>query len=130
MKQLNRVQTSPLAQLVIMRVREFVREPAAIFWVYVFPLLMMTALGVAFRERPVETSTVVVQQGPTAEHVASVLNGDERFQVRILDVTEARNALRTGKADLIVSRPKSDGAIVYYFDPSKIGKCAGTQCGR
>ena len=96
MKQLNRVQANPLAQLVIMRVREFVREPAAIFWVYVFPLLMMVALGVAFRERPVEESTVVVQQGPTAEHLASVLDEDTRFQVRILGDRESRHALRTG----------------------------------
>ena len=44
---------NPLGQLVTARVREFVREPAAIFWVYVFPILMMCSLGIAFRDQPV-----------------------------------------------------------------------------
>lgn len=111
--------TNPLAQLVIMRVREFVREPAAIFWVYVFPLLMMIALGVAFRERPVETSNVVIQDGPLADHVATVLAEDDRFQVRVLDADKSRHALRTGKTDLIVAQASANGSIDYYFDPTK-----------
>jgi len=119
MSSLKNVQADPLAQLVVMRVREFIREPAAIFWVYVFPLLMMIALGVAFRERPIVTSTVVIQRGPISDRVASVLEKDERFQVRILNDEESLHALRTGKADLIVVRPALAGSIDYYFDPTK-----------
>ena len=37
---------------------EFYREPAAIFWVYGFPLILAVALGIAFRERPIEKPTV------------------------------------------------------------------------
>ncbi len=44
--------THPLSQLLISRVREFFREPEAIFWVYVFPVLLAVGLGIAFRERP------------------------------------------------------------------------------
>ena len=36
---------------------EFYREPAAVFWVYGFPLLIAVALGIAFRDRPVERPT-------------------------------------------------------------------------
>ena len=56
----------PLFQLVLARVREFYREPEAVFWVYVFPVLMAVGLGIAFRNRPVEQIVVDVQEGGRA----------------------------------------------------------------
>jgi len=52
----------PLYQLILARVREFTREPEAMFWTYGFPLVMAIALGIAFRERPVEGVSVDVAQ--------------------------------------------------------------------
>ena len=49
----------PLAQLVLCRMREFMREPEALFWVYGFPIVMTIALGIAFRNQPVEQQYVV-----------------------------------------------------------------------
>ena len=43
---------SPLVQLTLARFREFVREPEAVFWTFVFPILMASGLGIAFRSRP------------------------------------------------------------------------------
>ncbi len=40
--------------LVLARLREFIREPEAVFWVYGFPILMTVGLGIAFRNRPIE----------------------------------------------------------------------------
>ena len=54
----------PLAQIVLARVREFYREPEAVFWVYGFPLILAGALGLAFTEKPVPASTVDVQDDP------------------------------------------------------------------
>jgi hypothetical protein len=45
----------PLGQLILARLREFYREPEAIFWVYGFPIVMVVLLGVAFRNKPVES---------------------------------------------------------------------------
>ena len=36
---------APLVELTRARLREFVREPEAVFWVFVFPVLMAIALG-------------------------------------------------------------------------------------
>ena len=44
----------PLAQLTLVRVREFIREPEALFWTLLFPILLAGGLGVAFRDRPPE----------------------------------------------------------------------------
>ncbi len=50
----------PFLSLIAARVREFCREPTAIFWVYVFPLILVVALGVAFRNKPVGDFAVAV----------------------------------------------------------------------
>jgi hypothetical protein len=42
----------PLAQLTLVRFREFWREPEAMFWVFIFPILLAAGLGLAFRNRP------------------------------------------------------------------------------
>ena len=42
----------PLAELTRARVLELVREPEAVFWVFVFPILMAGILALAFRSRP------------------------------------------------------------------------------
>src|SRR5215472_15801397 len=40
---------NPLVQLTLARIREVVREPEALFWVFVFPVLLAFVLGIAFR---------------------------------------------------------------------------------
>ena len=50
----------PLRELCLVRMRTFYREPEAIFWVYVFPLLLAIGLGIAFRQRPPQVIAVVV----------------------------------------------------------------------
>ena len=39
----------PLVQLTRVRYREFFREPEAVFWVFIFPVLLAAGLGIAFR---------------------------------------------------------------------------------
>ncbi|MEZ6148315.1 MAG: hypothetical protein R3B91_23355 [Planctomycetaceae bacterium] len=43
-----------------------------IFWVYVFPLIMVVALGLAFRSEPVESMAVDIQEGPEAERSSNL----------------------------------------------------------
>src|SRR5438132_3681611 len=95
----------PLGQLVLARLREFWREPEAVFWVYGFPVLMTVVLGIAFRNKPAERVHVDVAEGPTAESaesVAALLSGGERFEVEIHDLDTCRQRLRTGKVELVV----------------------------
>jgi len=42
----------PLVELTRARLLEFLRDPGAFFWVFVFPMLLAVALGIAFREGP------------------------------------------------------------------------------
>ena len=52
--------THPLAQLAWVRLIEFSREHEAIFWVFIFPLILAGGLGLAFRNRPEDILKITV----------------------------------------------------------------------
>jgi ABC transporter DrrB family efflux protein len=112
---------SPLGQLIISRVRGFYREPQAIFWVYVFPLLLAIALGIAFRDKPVEKILIDLQASEGADDLANQLSQNTRFKVEIHPADEAVKRLEQGKTEVVVAR---DGAADkprydYTFDTNR-----------
>jgi ABC-2 type transport system permease protein len=111
-------QYSPLGQLVLARLREFFRQPEVVFWVYGFPLLMVVALGIAFRNKPVEHIGVGIQQSESSAGASTALSTSPKFQVRSCNPDECRLLLRTGKVDLVViaaTGPRYD----YFYDPTR-----------
>jgi ABC-type multidrug transport system permease subunit len=100
--------------LILARLREFYREPEAVFWVYGFPILLVVGLGIAFRNQPVEQMTVDVEAGPGAEAVVSALADQEKFKTRQVTPEEARLHLRTGQTDLVV-RTVQDSNLKYEY---------------
>jgi ABC-2 type transport system permease protein len=114
----------PLAQLILCRVREFIREPAVLFWVYGFPILMTAALAMAFRNRPIEKITVDIIDSPQAIKTQEALEKStmpERFKTKVVTTDEAALRLRTGKTDLIVA-PSTSGDKPHYeyrFDATR-----------
>ena len=47
-----RLETSSLFQLTKIRFLLLLREPEAVFWIFIFPILLAVGLGIAFRNRP------------------------------------------------------------------------------
>ncbi len=111
----------PLAELTLARLREFYREPEALFWVYGFPILLVVGLGIAFRNQPVERITVDVRKGPQAQAVVDALSKQEKFVPRVVNEDEARLRLRTGSTALVVSAVGggSQPSYEYLYDPSR-----------
>ena len=110
----------PLLGLTLARIREFLREPEAVFWTYVFPLVLVIALGVAFRNRPVSTFRIAVRDGNLAESVAAELNRDPRFRASVCPEEEGRLQLRTGRADAMIAvLAQSPARYEYYYDPTR-----------
>ena len=108
----------PLAQLTLVRYREFIREPEAVFWVFIFPVLLTAGLGLAFRNQaPARTPVVVVERGD-ARRVAEAVARSSALTVRTLPDSAAMQALRTGKASR-ASLPGPDGAVSYRRDPER-----------
>src|SRR6478672_4198329 len=104
-----------LAQLTLVRYREFTREPEAVFWVFVFPILLAAGLGIAFRSQPAERTTIALpERAPGAAALAEALRRDARLAVQLLDDSAAARALRVGQVALIVM-PDSSGRVEYRF---------------
>ena len=112
---------SPLFQLILARLKEFFREPEALFWVYGFPILMVIALGIAFRNKGVEKVTVDVVAGEGPRQVVESLSKLPNFNVKEFDETDSRQRLRTGKTDvvLLVRSTDSTPRYEYEYDPSR-----------
>ena len=109
----------PLTQLTLVRYREFIREPEAVFWVFVFPVLLTAGLGIAFRQQgPAKTPVVVVDGGASARQVARAIEQSPALTVRTLPDSAAIRALRTGKAALAIV-PRPGGGVEYRFDPDR-----------
>jgi len=106
----------PLAELTLARIRELTREPEAVFWVFVFPILLTAILGLAFRSRPPEALPVAVVAGPHANTDLAVLSTASDLKPSILPEGEARQALARGRVVLVVS---SGDAPVYSYDPTQ-----------
>lgn len=82
-----------LAQLTLVRFREFLREPEAVFWVFLFPIILAAGLGLAFRNRPAE----VLKVGAVTPEIARSLRQEKLLDVHEYDLSGAREALRAGK---------------------------------
>ena len=101
----------PLAQLTLVRFREFTREPEALFWVFIFPILLAAGLGIAFRNRPAD----VLQIAAVTPELAAPLAKEKLLDVQQLSLADAEATLRNGKVAL-VAEPGPGGAVVYRFD--------------
>jgi ABC-2 type transport system permease protein len=115
-----RLRYSSFAQLLSVRLKEFLREPEAIFWSFVFPILLATGLAIAFRNRPAEVVRVgVIALTPAADTVAARLRRARGFTVeRLPSDSAARTALRTGRVALVAA-PADDGRVEYRFDDTR-----------
>ena len=101
----------PLVQLTLTRFREFLREPEALFWVFIFPILLAAGLGLAFRNRPAE----VLKIATVAPELESSLRREKLLDVQLLSAPAAEEALRTGKVALL-ALPGVGGTVVYRYD--------------
>jgi ABC-type multidrug transport system permease subunit len=110
---------SSLMQLTLVRFREFIRQPEAVFWTFVFPILLAVGLGLAFRSRAPEKPKVgIVATTPGATAIADALSKDSTLAVERMDDSSAARALRTAKIALLVV-PDSDGTVRYVYDPQR-----------
>jgi ABC-type multidrug transport system permease subunit len=120
------------------RILELKREPEVVFWVFIFPLLLAAGLGIAFRNKPADITSVVVIDGPGAQKTLAMLQTSNKgsdkssdkgsydkrssshstVQTTVLDRDAALKAFHFGKFDLAIeSNP--DGSYTYYYDPAR-----------
>ena len=113
---------SPLAELIKARLREFLREPGYVFWVFGFPLLMAFGLGLAFRDRAPEPPRVaVVAADPELERA---LLSSKRLRAERMARDEALRALARTKIDLVLDRRGGTAPELFYDAGQERGQLA------
>jgi ABC-2 type transport system permease protein len=107
---MSKLELSSLYQLTMVRFRLFIREPEAIFWIFVFPILLAGGLGIAFRNRPAD----VLQVGATATQLTHALAADKGLTATTMNEADGTRALATGSI-LLLAVQTPDG-VSYKFD--------------
>ncbi len=105
-----------IIELTKSRMREFIREPEAVFWVFAFPMVLTLALGFAFRSKPPDKIPVAVVQGARAAERAAALAKSPVLLARVMSADAAREQLRTGKVSMLI---EGESEPVYRFDPTR-----------
>jgi ABC-2 type transport system permease protein len=107
--------------LLAARMLELKREPEVVFWVFVFPVLLALGLGIAFRNKPADVTSIAIVDGAGAPEALAMIGHSPRsssIHARVLDREAALQGLRLGKFDLLVV-PDGKGAFEYRYDPAR-----------
>jgi len=103
------------------RMKELRREPEVVFWVFVFPILLALGLGIAFRDKPADVTSIAIVAGPGAGHTLSLLQHSPQhtsIRAQVLSQAEAYQGFRMGKYDLVVE-PNGEQSYSYRYDPAR-----------
>ena len=98
------------------RLREIFREPEALFWAFIFPILMSVAMAVAFPSSGSAPVPVGVRAGDGAEALRATLAASKALTPRIVAAADESRALRDGEVDIVVvpaAPPR------YRYDPGR-----------
>ncbi len=114
----SKLRNNPLIHLCLSRLREFVRQPDVIFWTYGFPLLMLLAMGLAFRSTEPAPITIDII-GPRAEAVAAMLDAPPQRLAIAGDPNEWKKRLQSGKTSVVVNTYDDEGRIEFWSEPSR-----------
>ena len=106
----------PLIELTLARLREFVREPEALFWSFFFPIVMSVAMAMAFPSRGSQPVRVGVPPGAASDLLRKTLSSGPGLIVRDVPAEEELRQLREGDVHVIV-RPGDPPT--YRFDPDR-----------
>jgi ABC transporter DrrB family efflux protein len=116
---MNKLELSSLYQLTTVRFRLLLREPEAVFWIFIFPILLAVGLGIAFRNRPAD----VLPVGATTAQLTRALAADPGLTAATMDETAGTHALATGGI-LLLAIERPDGVAYKYDDTNPDARTA------
>ena len=116
---MNKLELSSLYQLTMARFLLFLREPEAIFWIFIFPILLAVGLGIAFRNRPAD----VLQVGATTVQLTHAMAADKGLTSTTMNEAEGTHELATGQV-LLLAIQRADGVAYKYDDTNPDARTA------
>jgi ABC-type multidrug transport system permease subunit len=116
---MNKLQLSSLYELTLTRFLLIAREPEAIFWIFIFPILLAVGLGIAFRNR----SADVLPVGATTPQLVQALAADKGLKAEAMDEAVGTRALATGSI-VLLAVGRADGVVYRYDDTNPDARAA------
>ena len=123
---------STVLSLYVANIKEFVRDRAALFWTFAFPIVFIVMFGAIFSGSGSHTYNVgLVNQddGPVGAQLADIFQHKiSVFNTRSGDYASDMSALKQGNLDLVIVLPAGLSRMVasghtaqvqMYYDPSK-----------
>jgi ABC-2 type transport system permease protein len=106
----------PLLALTLARLKEFWREPEAVFWTFGYPIVMSLALAFAFPSADAQRVLVGVTAGEQAAALRQTLSETPNVTVREVDGDAALRMLREGEVHILV---EPTDPPTYRFDAAR-----------
>ena len=106
----------PLIELALARLREFAREPEAVFWAFIFPIIMSVTMAAAFPGSGAKPAVVGIEPGGGAAAIRATLASAPGITVRDIPAGDEARALREGEVHLLVVPTEPP---TYRFDPGR-----------
>jgi ABC-type multidrug transport system permease subunit len=116
---MSKLRLGSLYQLTSVRFRLILREPEAIFWIFIFPILLAAGLGIAFRNRPADVYPVAA----TTPQLTQALAADKGLTATTMDQQAGVRALATGSI-LLLAVPEAGGVAYRYDDTNPDARSA------
>lgn len=104
------LELSSLYQLTRARFLLFLREPEAVFWIFIFPILLAAGLGLAFRNRPAD----ILPVGATTPQLVQSLSADKTLTPTLYDEITGAHALATG--NILILAIQTPTGVLYRYD--------------
>jgi ABC-2 type transport system permease protein len=106
----------PLVELTLARLREFLREPEAVFWAFGYPVVMSLALAFAFPSAADQPVLVGVIASDGAAAIRQTLRATPGITVKELAPADEQRALREGEVHILVAPTDPP---TYRFDAAR-----------
>ena len=106
----------PIVELTLTRIREFIREPEALFWTFVFPIVMSLVMAMAFPSRGAQPVPVGVGQGEGSATLRQALSKAPGITLKDIPAGGEQRALREGQVHVIVEPTTPP---TYRFDAAR-----------
>ncbi|MEZ4741021.1 MAG: ABC transporter permease [Bdellovibrionota bacterium] len=111
-----------LVEMVKGRVREFKREPSAMFFVVLMPIIWMSILGAAFSGNRNEVFSIALFSSDLKQEsnnsLYQFLKDDPQLQILIGEANEHSSWLKGGKVSVIVKLDMAAKQVEYHYDPN------------
>ncbi len=107
-----------LRELTLNRIRVMLREPEVLFWIFLFPILLILGVGIAFSDPTPEVFRVGIERGSTSESLRDALDASPELQAVLLEPGTLQDELRRGRVT-VLAEATPDGVVTIRFDAAR-----------